>query len=92
MEVLEIIVFLAAEFALAATCINIGLNIGSKKKAPELNPVKAIKEYKKDKLEEFRENQSRELAEAEQNRLNVILRNIEVYDGTSRGQEDVPRR
>ena len=30
-------------------------------------------------------------AEAEKNRLDVILRNIERYDGTGHGQEDVPR-
>ena len=30
-------------------------------------------------------------AEAEKNRLDVILRNIERYDGTGNGQEDVPR-
>lgn len=29
--------------------------------------------------------------EAEKNRLDIILRNIERYDGTSNGQEDVPR-
>ena len=30
-------------------------------------------------------------AEAEKNRLDIILRNIERYDGTANGQEDVPR-
>ena len=30
-------------------------------------------------------------AEAEKNRLDVILRNIERYDGTGHGQEDVPK-
>ena len=30
-------------------------------------------------------------AEAEKNKLDVILRNIERYDGTANGQEDVPR-
>lgn len=30
-------------------------------------------------------------AEAEKNRLDVILRNIERYDGTANGQEDIPR-
>lgn len=30
-------------------------------------------------------------AEAEKNRLDVILRNIEKYNGTSQGQEDVPK-
>ena len=30
-------------------------------------------------------------AEEEKNRLDIILRNIERYDGTGNGQEDVPR-
>ena len=30
-------------------------------------------------------------AEIEKNRLDIILRNIERYDGTGHGQEDVPR-
>ena len=30
-------------------------------------------------------------AQAEKNRLDVILGNIERYDGTGNGQEDVPR-
>ena len=30
-------------------------------------------------------------AEMEQERLDTIMRNIESYDGTTRGQEDVPR-
>lgn len=29
--------------------------------------------------------------EAEKNKLDTILRNIERYDGTANGQEDVPR-
>lgn len=33
----------------------------------------------------------RKEAEAEKNKLDVILRNIEQYDGTGKGQEDVPR-
>lgn len=31
-------------------------------------------------------------AEMERHRMNIILNNIENYDGTSRGQEDVPGR
>lgn len=30
-------------------------------------------------------------AEIEKNKLDIILRNIERYDGTANGQEDVPR-
>lgn len=47
---------------------------------PKINPLEAMRER-----EEKRE------ARREQDRLDVILRNIESYDGTSHGQEDVPR-
>ena len=45
------------------------------------NPVQALRER-----EEKRE------AKAEADRMDIIMRNIEKYDGTSSGQEDVPRR
>ena len=48
--------------------------------APTINPLKAV-----------REHQEKKLAQMEQDRLDKILHNIEVYDGTGRGQEDVPR-
>lgn len=47
-------------------------------KTPNLNPMKAI-----------REHQDREEAEREQSRIDAIMRNIERYDGTPSGQEDV---
>lgn len=67
-------------------CFFIGAKIGQTVqkgetiKAPTINPVKLYNEHI-DKKE----------AEAEKNRLDVIMRNIERYDGTGTGQEDVPR-
>ena len=46
---------------------------------PNLNPLKAIREAQVHK-EQMKE----------QNKLEVIMRNIEAYDGTSNRQEDVP--
>lgn len=51
---------------------------GEKIDLPNVNPLKAIKESR----------QKREF-EQEQDKINKILRNIERYDGTSKGQEDV---
>ena len=51
---------------------------GEKVDMPNLNPLKAYKEA-----------QGRKVAEQEQDKINTILRNIERYDGTSKGQEDV---
>ena len=36
-----------------------------------------------------RERVAKQEAEMEQQRINTIMRNIESYDGTERGQEDV---
>ncbi len=47
---------------------------------PSVNPMKA-----------YREMQEKREAEKEQNKLDTILRNVERYDGTEFGQEDIPR-
>lgn len=83
---MEILLLLVAG-AINIFCFMIGAKVGQmvqrgeKIETPSLNPFKA---------EEERQNKKQ--AEAEQERINVILRNIEGYDGTARGQEDVPKR
>lgn len=42
-------------------------------------------------IKSHREKEARMEAQREQERLETIMRNIENYDGTERGQEDVPR-
>ena len=54
---------------------------GEEIKTPTLSPMKA-----------FREHEAKKEAQMEQNRIDTIMRNIEGYDGTGRGQEDVPGR
>lgn len=44
-----------------------------------------------DPLKAYREREAKREAQKEQNRLDTIMRNIEAYDGTGNGQEDVPR-
>ena len=67
-------------------CFFIGAKVGNtvakgkEIEAPNLNPMTAYKAHLDHKE-----------AEREKNRLDVILRNIENYDGTGNGQEDVPR-
>ena len=48
-----------------------------------LNPIEAYKEHKEQK-------EQKEAYDLEQRQLATMLRNIERYDGTSRGQEDIP--
>ena len=72
--------------ALNVACFFIGAKIGQKVvkgqdiELPKINP-----------MELYQQHQERKQAEEEKNRLDTILRNIERYDGTGGGQEDVPR-
>ncbi len=65
-------------------CFVIGAKIGQsiskdeKVELPSLNPLKA-----------YRENEARKEVKMQQDKLNTVLRNIDRYDGTSKGQEDV---
>ena len=57
---------------------------GESIEAPTINPAEILREQR-ERREERRQ------AEAEQEKIDTILQNIERYDGTSIGQKDVPR-
>jgi hypothetical protein len=80
---MEVVTILAMGFVCAA-CFLIGAKVGqavSKGEPVEVpNPVKAIEDHRAKKEAEFA-----------QSKMDTILRNIENYDGTSYGQEEVPR-
>ena len=65
-------------------CFLIGAKVGQKVvkgepiEIPSLNPMKA-----------YREAQDRKQAEREANKQDLIMQNIETYDGTSAGQKEV---
>lgn len=67
-------------------CFLIGARVGQKVnkgeevKLPTVNPV-----------ELYREQQARKEAEYKQSQFDTIMRNIDNYNGTPDGQEDVPR-
>ena len=71
---------------LCVACFLIGAKVGQtasngeRIELPKVNPLKVI-----------REREDRKEAEREQNRIETIMRNVERYNGTSAGQEDVPR-
>jgi hypothetical protein len=77
-------VIIALTGFLNIVCFVIGAKVGQavskyeKVEMPNLNPFKAI-----------RESQARKAAQAEEDRKNTILQNIERYDGTGKGQKDV---
>jgi len=84
---METILIIAVVGTLNAVCFFIGAKVGqtvSKGEEIEVpkipSPITAYKAHREAKE-----------AEAEKNRLDVILSNIEKYDGTGAGQEDVPR-
>ena len=82
MEVLLLAVMAASNIV----CFIIGAKVGQavskgeKIETPTIDPLKA-----------YREREAKREAQKEQDRLDTIMRNIESYDGTGNGQEDVPR-
>ena len=83
---METILTILVTGALNVVCFFIGAKVGQKVvkgepiEMPQISPTRAKEE-----------RQSRRAAEAENERYNAILRNIEAYNGTEIGQEDVPR-
>ena len=65
-------------------CFIIGAKVGQtivkgeRIEIPKFDPLKSV-----------RESKARKVVEQEQDKLSKILRNIERYDGTSKGQGDV---
>jgi hypothetical protein len=82
MEVLLLVAMAASNIV----CFMVGAKVGQKVskgeevELPNLNPLEAVREHNAKKEAEY------------QQRVNeTILRNIESYDGTGYGQEDIPR-
>ena len=79
------IIILSTGF-LCMACLIVGARLGQKVskgeeiETPTFDPMKA-----------YREREARKEAKAEQDKIETIMRNIERYDGTGAGQEDVPR-
>lgn len=86
MELIYIILLILAVGTLNVACLFVGAKLGHKVvkgesvSLPSLDPMKAI-----------REGKNRREAERMQNRDDIILQNIDAYDGTGAGQKDVPR-
>jgi hypothetical protein len=82
---MEVLLTLAIGFVCMA-CFLLGAKVGQavskgeKIETPTVNPLKA-----------YREHEAKKVAQAEQDKVSVIMSNIESYNGTSDGQKDVPR-
>ena len=81
---MDIILIVLIVGAMNICCFVIGAVVGQaasrgeKIDTPTVNPLKA-----------YRELEAKKEAQREQSKLDTIMRNIECYDGTSKGQEDV---
>lgn len=81
---METLIILAISGLFNILCFIIGAKVGQSVakgetiSTPNFNP-----------LETIRKNQARKEVSKEEDKKNAILRNIERYDGTGRGQEDV---
>lgn len=80
------VLIIAVVGALNIVCFFVGAKVGQmvakgeKIEAPNLNPIKAITETKEKKI-----------SQREQERIDIIMQNIESYDGTGSGQREVPK-
>ena len=83
MEVLLMAVMAASNIVCFIIGAKVGQTVsnGEKVETPTVNPLKA-----------YREHQERKEAQQEQNVIEAMLYNIDVYDGTGNGQRDVPGR
>lgn len=71
---------------LCIVCFYIGAKVGQMAAKGEV-----IKAPKVDLVAAHREREERKAAERAQERAEIIMRNVDRYDGTGLGQEDVPR-
>ena len=84
---METILLIVAVGTLNVACFFIGTKLGQtvvkgkEVEAPKIPTPMAL----------YKAHTEQKKAEAENNRLDTILRNLERYDGTENGQEDVPR-
>lgn len=87
METIELATLLLVICFICMACFLTGAKVGQtvskgeKIETPTVNPMKA-----------YREHEAKRVAKEEQERIDTIMQNIEKYDGTSRGQEDVPSK
>lgn len=72
--------------ALNVACFFVGAKVGQKVAKGEPIEVKLP-----DPIKAIREREDKKEAERAQDRYDTIMQNIETYDGTDRGQKDVPR-
>ena len=81
------VLLLAVMGAVNILCFMIGARVGQQAAKGEKVEMPSII----DPLKVVRDRREEKEAKAEQDRVEAILRNIECYDGTDAGQQDIPR-
>lgn len=71
------------------TCFLIGSKIGTGKEVKVSSPITVYREYKEKKEEAKETEREMEAAKREREKLEAIERNLNRYDGTGAGQEDI---
>lgn len=84
MDIITVVLILVVG-TLNAVCFFLGAKVGQKVSKNEPIQMPAL-----DPMKPIRERENRRIAEREQNKLGIILQNIDNYDGTSYSQKDVP--
>lgn len=86
MEVLSIAVMGIVNILCFVFGAKVGQSVakGEAVKLPEMNPINAIREHTAKTQAEKEQRQERD-------RVDTIMHNIDVYDGTSVGQREVPK-
>ena len=72
--------------ALCIGCFLIGAKVGQTVSKGETIELPSVNPF-----EAYRKHEAKKEAQAEQERIDTIMRNIESYDGTGNNQEDVGR-
>lgn len=82
MDALLLLIFGAYGIACFVTGARIGQKVdkGEKIELPTVNPMEIVREHK-----------AQREADKQKKRIDAIMRNIDAYDGTGIGQEEVPR-
>ena len=83
---METALLIATIGTLCIVCFFVGARVGQKVAKGEPIEVKLPSP-----MQAIREREDKREAKREQERIDTIMRNIEAYDGTSYGQEEVPR-
>lgn len=83
MEVFAILAFGAVNIACFLLGAKVGQRVqkGEEIQLPRLDPVAAIREHRAEKEQD-----------GQREKYAAILQNIESYDGTGKGQQEIPKR